>query len=391
MAKRKKKRETKKPKWVKELARRRGNAIGLTEDWISFQGGDRSLRDPGPKLLYGEPFVDFFEAIVPPDMLRELKSRGAEEYAAIGEHFPTSVGSTQERITSESLVNGALGIHFAVRWANFGMPAFVLDADTAGMLALTDVDKLDLEDVHFPFPSFVLVLEPGSGVTLMARGEKKPEPVALILVHVYERAGMGRILEIVAEGYKGGEQISTFEYPERNAKVSKWVEDQRQGIELGFAAAKRMGVELKTETEEAAMEHVLAVMRTVISFAMLFRTEGASPKPPRHGISRTRWDQSELPLPKDWVVAQIKMPAAVKKAVRETGRVRQGVLTARHVVRGHWKAQSHGPRGSLRKAIRIDPYWRGAGPEALTKTAMPRRKKKNPGSQRTAFRRLMRL
>ncbi|MCV9964299.1 hypothetical protein OIU34_20645 [Pararhizobium sp. BT-229] len=34
-------------------------------------------------------------------------------------------------------------------------------------------------------------------------------------------------------------------------------------------------------------------------------------------------------------------------------------VTGRKKVRGHWKSQTHGPSGSLRKIIHVEPYWRG--------------------------------
>ncbi len=34
-------------------------------------------------------------------------------------------------------------------------------------------------------------------------------------------------------------------------------------------------------------------------------------------------------------------------------------LSVQHMVRGHWKMQKHGERGSERKFIHVEPYWRG--------------------------------
>lgn len=41
--------------------------------------------------------------------------------------------------------------------------------------------------------------------------------------------------------------------------------------------------------------------------------------------------------------------------------------TVRSLIRGHWKAQAHGPGRALRKRIHVEPYWRGPeeGPVAV--------------------------
>lgn len=38
---------------------------------------------------------------------------------------------------------------------------------------------------------------------------------------------------------------------------------------------------------------------------------------------------------------------------------RSSVKNVQTLVRGHWKSQAHGPNHSLRKALHIEPYWRG--------------------------------
>jgi len=385
-----KKKRTEKPKWVKALSSRRNDAIALAEEWIYFRGGDRKKRDPGLDVSLDSPVVDFFESAAAPQILQQLERAAASTSESLGD-LDLDEGEKEETPMEQALLRGGLAWHAPVRWANFGMPAFILDPDTAGMLALTDVDRLDVEDVHLPFPTFVLVLEPGAHLNLTLRRHKTQRvPVDLIWVHTYERDG-DRMLEIVAEAKGGGEAEVMLPFPEKNGKVAEWVDLYGQGLALAVEAMEREGDPVAAREQEQVMQDMMALIRLVVSFAMLFRSEGGTPHKPLHGISRAQYDQSELPLPKDWRVAQVRMPSQVKKALRETGQIRGGVVTARHVVRGHWKMQRHGAGRTLLKPIKIDPYWRGVGPEALTKTTMPRRKKKNPTEKAALFRRLMRL
>jgi len=45
---------------------------------------------------------------------------------------------------------------------------------------------------------------------------------------------------------------------------------------------------------------------------------------------------------------------------------RRSSPTIQSLVRGHWKFQAHGPNHSLRKAIHIEPYWRGPEDAPIT-------------------------
>jgi len=369
------------PKWARKLKGWRDTAVRAAEEWIVMQGGDRALRDPGPE--YTEEVMDLYEYMVPDAALTLVEDPRNLRAAEV-------MGVTPGKAAALQLMQEGLTLHGLLRWANMGMPAFVLDAETAGMLALTDVDRLDTQDIHFPFPTFVLILEHGSPVYLT----DEKDPVRSLFVHVYERDGERRI-SIQAHDIHGDERDVTLAYPEKNGKVGAWVEKVREQYKTVARGARAAAMEHRSE--EVVINAIQTMVRLVVSFAMLFRTEGAEPKPPRLPVNTKRWDQSELPLPQDWVVAKLKMPEAVKRAVKEGTQASGGIVTARHVVRGHWKPQAYGPRRSLRRVIRIDPYWRGAGPEALAKTVMSRRRKKrtdNPAqrraTQRARLRRIMR-
>jgi hypothetical protein len=384
------------PRWARDLKKQRDRALEIAEAWIEIKGGDRSQRDPGPSYddedmpLLGQAFID----------RRSLEGQVKQQMKAAR---ALGLGRTREReVRGHVFDAGVRGLHKWLRWANFGMPAFVLDAETAGMLALTDVDNLDISDVHLPFPTFMLVLEPGSNIKMFNVQRRKEEPVQAVVVHVYEPAEAearegkyDRYLEMTIIGKSGFRREFGMDYPEKNGRVRKWIEAIGREVGAFAEAAKEREVEM---IESHAGPLAIAVLRLVLSFAMLFRAEGAKPKKPRHTVASRRHDQSELPLPQDWAVTRVQMPTQVKAALEESGAVgRGGVLTARHVVRGHWKMQPHGPGMKLRKPTRIDPYWRGAGPEALTKEMRPitpRRSRSkrtdNPRERRARLRRLMR-
>jgi hypothetical protein len=278
----------------------------------------------------------------------------------------------------DEVVHIALQAHRMVRWVNFGMPTYLLDKDTAAMLALTDVDRLKQDEVRFPFPTFLIVLDPGSPIYMDEDGSVRE--VRYIWVHHFERpdGGLGLLIS-ASHNLEGVSLPSHFAY---------------QGKEVGDWVHKASGVQTwgALKITDIDREANAAVLRLVVSLAMHIQRERPKRARPRHHVSDKVLGRHELPMPTDWVPAKIRIPADIKAALREGGARVQGKLTARHVVRGHWRQQAHGRGRQLRKPTWIAPHWRGTGAEAVAGTVRPRkRQKKNPSKSRDSLRRLMRL
>ena len=70
-------------------------------------------------------------------------------------------------------------------------------------------------------------------------------------------------------------------------------------------------------------------------------------------------------MPPAWILGQdIKLSAELRGAAAQMARPKsqqraEWTLQSQHVVRGHWKKQMYGPGRTLRKRIRVEPYWRG--------------------------------
>lgn len=77
------------------------------------------------------------------------------------------------------------------------------------------------------------------------------------------------------------------------------------------------------------------------------------------GHSRCHRETGAPPEPRVYELARAVM-LDVRNDVKDflSGK-RRNSPTVQVLVRGHWKMQAHGPRGELRKAIHVEPYWRG--------------------------------
>lgn len=329
----------------KSLDRIRDSALTMTEEWISYVGGDRRLADPGPSRMA-------ISRVAAAAWGGEMPSYEdvAAQWASHGHH----VSEEDFRFELGTL---AVSTHRLVRWVNFGMPVFVLDRDTATMLALTDVDTLDIDDVHLPFPTFLLVLAPGTPLYIDDSGNAKE--VRYIWVHSHESPG--------------GEGMSVTITP---------AVDLERGLSLPIPLRITSGQPVRTWTDpllrgpqvfgptmtEVDMATGSAAIRLVVSFAMHLSQAPARRQAPRRGISRPeRYAELGLPLPSDWIVQPIQMPSEIRDAVREGGVKITGELTARHVVRGHWRMQAVGPARGQRRPTWIAPHWRGRGSTAVSR------------------------
>lgn len=324
------------PKW---LERQREHALKVTEQWIDLNGGDRHYSNPNTSQ----------EAIM--DSLRIYGGRPSiEEMAKIFEERGVQLRPQDYEFEIGHI---AIQTHRIIRWVYCGMPTYVVDPDTAAMLALTDVDTLTIDQVRFPYPTFMVVLSPGSPLWMDDRGHTKE--VRMIWVHRADVAGpcMHITPQTALEGV-GLPNIYGLEPP--GTLADTWLTETKQ-----------LFGEAMTELDRDAIKGAL---RLTTSLVMHMQQSRPRQSKPRHKVASARHERMGLPLPADWIVAPIQMPQPIRDALREGGSRIQGKLTARHVVRGHWRQQPCGPGRADRKTIWIEPFWRGAGDKAIAKVGV---------------------
>ncbi len=80
---------------------------------------------------------------------------------------------------------------------------------------------------------------------------------------------------------------------------------------------------------------------------------------PKSGNGKRDGRDSPIPTRFDTfrLIGDVKVD--VRKAVTEYVRHGGKSPTVQSMVRGHWKHQTHGPGGTQRKLIHVEPYWRG--------------------------------
>lgn len=332
----------------------RESALGITEKYIAFHGGDRTMSDPGPDLG-GVAMVQ--------DMVVQQGPMFVGE-----DGRPVSMAARDHMVGQLTLYT-----HRSIRWVNSGLPMYALDAETATNFALTGVGKLTSADLKFPYDTFLIILDPGTPMYIEDEGRIRPARYVFVH-HIFDPLydSMALHLEVVGGGATGG-AYSTLPYKVKGKTVSakNWL---KQISEFG---AKSMTVE-----DAAALASAL---RMVIAFSIYMTTPAGKPKRAR-SKRKTKTEKKardlKLPLPTDWIVTPITLDTEVKEAVRKAGPRATNLTTliARHIVRGHMRPS---------QGIFIKPYKRGSAKKAVSKTGVPkgakpstenprRRKRRNP-------------
>lgn len=335
------------------LIRDREAALKLAERYIDAMGGDRRQSDPGLSGLMEAAYAGTAGRV--PSLEEMQRLYAAKGLSLSPEHY------------SHEIKHLALEVHKMIRWVNMGMPVFQLDPQTAGMLALTDVDRIDQGDILWPFDTFLIVLEPGTPIFVDDAGHVRE--VRTIWAHRWDTPDGEQRLYVQASAPAGSVSLPSVVRIVPGRPAADWFEELQREWGSGMTDVDR--------TTAAAS------LRLVASLALHVTHRGTKPSKPRHKFRRDKYEKLGLPLPQDWVVETIAMPAELQGEIRELGPRVMSKLSTRHVVRGHWRSQRFGAGRAQSKLVRIDPYWRGAGEGARSSV-----RSSNPGfGPRTLYRR----
>ncbi len=276
--------------------------------------------------------------------------------------------------------------HFALRWRSFGYPTFALTHSLAAALMLTDCSSVLGADFRFPFPSFLINM-PYPNSPIRIDGAYGENDVRWIVVHTTD-------YPIEEDAPKLEKRLTERAWFKREPSDIRWQKSTmiRMVEHYGVGVFERKlfvqddetleswlmtGIPLEavhhlpsTSLDDAAAKAGLRLVANLCLYLDAQRLAGhelpdRNISNPKKKNSYQKPRQSGPALPPAWILGQdIKLDpelrgAAVQMARPENQQRAEWKLQSQHVVRGHWKMQSHGPRMSLKKKIRIEPYWRG--------------------------------
>lgn len=266
-----------------------------------------------------------------------MKQRGWTEDELLEHLSDFSDGSAEEEfngLSEDEFEDKSDDIFFryahAYTWFRSGLPRVVIGEKLAASLCATRVPPECVEHVKMPWPSFVIDLPMG---LLGWPGQYAK--------HVCVSSTRGERWEIdakfpLADGNMGTKAISRLSV----TSASEICEEAEDAIKDPDSRINGMG-----------MRFVLGVM--------IEMNEYRASKAPKVGGSRT-YAARKGDLRSTIVRLTRDVKVDCRQHVRDYIAGASGkTLSVQHMVRGHWKMQTHGEKSSQRKFIHVEPYWRG--------------------------------
>lgn len=249
---------------------------------------------------------------------------------------------------------GPLQTRFAARWFDQAMPVLLLPDTYAAALMVTDAPETLVADLVPPWRAFTIRI--GEGVLpYETRIDYRGVPelhgmlwkTSVTRVNVlYESIPQGNFwtLEILS----GCNSLILHRIPTADL--------------LRVSEAPEMLPGRANTPKEHRVQELIANLVIGVCLALVGNVDAT-----RETVRRGKRAGGALRRSKDPAVRLIRlgepMTVDLRAEVRsyaETGIYREGKSpTVQTLVRWHWKRQHHGPRNSLVKWIRVEPYWRG--------------------------------
>lgn len=240
-------------------------------------------------------------------------------------------------------------ILWAARWVDQGCPRVIFDNHYASLLMSTDVGTDMLDKVVFPWRAFLI--EMPDNLLAIKNEEGALHAICKVFVQIIRADGHDYDTVNIIAMAKNGLQLWRHGVPLEKLTSAKASRERIWGDDFG----------LKTDSRDDRILNLLG--RLIISMCVAlsdpdnYRLQKV--KKQKHRLGAKYQQKPKLPEVQTFIIGKptkINCRPALIDYIE--GVTRKGP-TVRFLVRGHWKFQPHGPDWSLRKLIKIDPYWKG--------------------------------
>lgn len=265
---------------------------------------------------------------------------------------------------------------WCLAWARQGYNVFDLSPDFTAAILLTDARELEISDVRLPFSGMLFMISDG-----FAKGA---EGTSYTKIHVTEMAATHRAVfdsgqqvasalgdlspSQISEVLRGAEKEASSAPPsllgrdESKTMIHIHASDGARVLETWI---DREGLtwnafdDLPDTVTEDADKQARHALRQIVFGTLAYVNAVEGSVEPRFAEPKKRNTESKTRA-KHWAVGRtIKIDPKLVNAVRMGSREVAFRLKHRHIVRGHYRNQAHGPARSLRTKKWIAPHWRG--------------------------------
>lgn len=287
-----------------------------------------------PNILPFDYFRDFGAT-----MIRLSHAWLADEERAV--HTALQMLPSIERDTLGDSQSAIRALIFSGKWAMSGYPTVDLGAKLAGSLMATSFPTEQADDLlRMPWPAFAIRI-PEKLIVGESGGS-----FSLVRAHTSSfRSGV----EFVVSGHEGAVAL----YQSGRSMADLWANEGTLGEGDPF------GIPIDTRDRRT-----IRMLLNLFAGVCLELSDPRALDESRRGRTRGGRAKHAARLPGELPdYERFELRRAVRLDVRETVRafIDHGAKhpTVQTLVRGHWKMQAHGPARTLRKALHIEPYWRG--------------------------------
>lgn len=285
----------------------------------------------------------------------EINIRAVDDFVTFlkvtGESVQTNGGKLAGVLVSlfadkrESWEVGQEALHRAAMWARAGFNELQLSDGLTTALLLTDVPRVDPDELRLPFDCFAVRLPQGLIPFFVPdAGTSRQEWCELLWVARYSN--------------KFGERIRLW-VDWRGLTIAREYESDWSTVHDG-------GEELADE-DDIALDACFRLLRNFLLW--LADREGLKAHRPESVPKKLqeKRERSGETWPTSWVFGrEVTLRPELRRAAVEMalGRSKRHAVDgwkvrARFAVRGHWKNQAHGPGRALRRRQWIAPFWKG--------------------------------
>ena len=310
-----------------------------------------------------------------------------EVEGVLEQHLAHAPSQGHQKYEADEIRHADVG-RWCLPWARQGYNVFDLSPDFTAAMLLTDAREMDISDVRLPFSAMLFMISDGFAkgaegtsytkihITEMARHDRTMlevrDTITSTLKEAFDALPPAHFSNVLRSTQKMFEapppsrpskgllgppaqdpaDTMIHIYASDNVRVlDTWID--RKGLTWDAFDALPDDV---TEDADKAARHAL---RQIVFGAIAYMNAVEGSTEPRFQEPKKLGNPTKARA-KHWTIGRtIKIDPKLVEAVRLGSREVAFRLKHRHIVRGHYRNQAHGPARSLRTQKWITPYWKG--------------------------------
>jgi hypothetical protein len=254
---------------------------------------------------------------------------------------------------------------WAARWVDQGCPRVVIEPKYAALLMATDVGRGIVEHVIPPWKAFFI--EVPTDLLTIEDEQGEHDSIRYVMFQELVNDFGDRICNIIGAGsrlslWRHSVPLTEIADPSTTEEKTDW------GVGIEFTSRDDRVVKMMGRL-------VLSACVALMDSSNYHRQKSRARASTRHRLGKGLKEIQSFVLGKP---VSINCRQAILDFIDGSHGSRQGPKV-QFIVRGHWKHQPYGSGRSLRKFIRIDPYWKGPeDAKILTRTVELGQTKEGP-------------